>query len=477
MVFFLKQDWLKIVLMALILCLLELSLKANSLEKIPENSAPLNTPTTLPAVKIAPNNRALPSQTIRGSTLHIRPQGQRRYTIHIKQISSQLVEASKINEAELLNIRRSIEKLLSLTGWFDFTSQKTHKEDYVVEGYFENSSPSALILKLYDSSGENMLLGKSYQISKMDTLHLITKRFCDLILENITGARGPFLSKITFVGSRERRAFPQLYTSYIDGSDLKQHTFNSSIQLSPSWSPDGKNIVFTSFISGRPEIYVLRTETNKIQKLTNRPGNSSGAAWSPEGRIAFAGSDGTGNTHLYSVSSYGGKEEILVNQSRIEVEPSFSPGLGEKLAYTSSKFLKPMIFIRDLKTNIDTQLTTSGWYNASARWHPNGKELVFASYDRPRDRWDVFKVKEDGSQLGRLTIHAGDNLNPSYSPDGRFILFHSTRGLEQGDKAHPTDNPPKLYIMTEDGLSQTPLSIPLAESRLASWGPFSDTGN
>ena len=77
--------------------------------------------------------------------------------------------------------------------------------------------------------------------------------------------------------------------------------------------------------------------------------------------------------------------------------------------------------------------------------------------------------------MQRLTIDAGDNERPSFSPDGRFILFQSTRGYKKKHSSKITVNsietPAHLYIMESDGSNLKKLNIPLEESRLGAWGP------
>ncbi|MBX9702778.1 MAG: hypothetical protein K2X39_01365, partial [Silvanigrellaceae bacterium] len=134
-------------------------------------------------------------------------------------------------------------------------------------------------------------------------------------------------------------------------------------------------------------------------------------------------------------------------------------------AFTSNRFGKPMIFTRDLISQIEKRITYSGWYNASARWSPDSQKIAFASYDRDIDKWDLFKMNSDGSSLERLTLNQGDNEKPSWSPDGRFILFQSNRIPKSSAVGKVT----KLYIMNADGTNVRQIQIPLAEAKLPSW--------
>lgn len=401
-------------------------------------------------------------------------------------------ETLNFNAEESSQAAQSLKNILSLTGWFDFVSDSKDKSqtlysDYEVSSVIKASSKKdklLLELKLWNSqNGKKFVLGKLYKDLTKDDITSALRRFSDVMLESITGKLGPFMSKIVFVGSEKFGQAPEVYMSNMDGSHLKKVTDNGKIHISPSWSPDGKKVTFTEYPKNKktkissfeyPSIFVYNLFTKVITKLTHRKANSSGASWSPDGKeIAFSGSY-NGDTRIYKMTSYGANVETFIKDSRIQIEPAYSP-CGNFLAFTSTKYYKPMIFIRDLKTNEDKRLTFRGWYNASPAWSPDGKKIAFASFDRTINRWDIFTIHVDGTHLERLTIDSGDNERPSFSPDGRFILFQSTRGYRKKDSKKITVNsietPAHLYIMGSDGSNPTKLNIPLEESRLGAWGP------
>lgn len=103
-----------------------------------------------------------------------------------------------------------------------------------------------------------------------------------------------------------------------------------------------------------------------------------------------------------------------------------------------------MLYIMDSNGKNPKRLTFAGRYNSTPSWHPDGKALAFAGYDK--DHFDIFLINADGTGLKRLTDarrtngRAADNRDPSFSPDGRHIVFASNRtGSYQ------------LYIVGPDG--------------------------
>jgi TolB protein len=324
-----------------------------------------------------------------------------------------------------------------------------------------------LQLRLYDVKKKKQLVGKAYNDTEKSKVDAVLRRFADLCMEAFTGELGIFSTKIAFVGAKAPGETKQLYVVNFDGTGLEQITKNGSINMSPSWSPDGTKITFTSFKDGKAEIYAYSTVTRKIGRLTRSPGNNSGAAWHPDGKmVAFSGS-ASGKTAIFTMNGLdGANRKEFISGSGLEVEPSFSPD-GAQIAFASGRFGNPHIFVRDLGSGKDTRITFAGWYNSSPSWRPDGKKLAFAGYDREIDRYDVFIVNPDGRQMERLTLDQGDNEKPSFSPDGRFIAFQSNRASAGRGKQKGY----RIFVMNRDGGEQRALTIPLHEVTMPSWSP------
>ena len=394
-----------------------------------------------------------------------------------------------LSKQDLNTLTKRMNNILAFTNWFDFIPQdaflspanvanlpfqasqwKTLKAEYVLFGKFTASKSSGrfnLELRLFDVKSQNQIIGKLYTNLNLKSSDIALRRFGDVTIGALTGTTGPFMSQIVFVGKKQVNANGQIYIADFDGGNIKQITFNNAVNLSPTWSRDGSKITYTSFKSGKPEIYNYNLITKQETKIVSNMLNSSGASWSPDGNtLAFsAASKDEKSTFIYTIDKFGKNRKTLIDTSSIEVEPSFSPN-GKLLAYTSTKFGKPMIFVKDLASDNNTRITYAGWYNASASWTPDSKTIAFASYDRDIDRWDLFRINANGSNIERLTLNQGDNEKPSWSPDGRFILFQSDR-TSKGTR----NGPKKLYVMTKDGAYQKSLDIPLVEAKQPSWGP------
>lgn len=326
-------------------------------------------------------------------------------------------------------------------------------------------------MRFFDIKRRKQIHGVRYSDFEVGDLDRALRRFADNCYEKLTGDKGIFSTKLAFAGARKTGEPRQIFISNLDGSGLRQITNNGSINMSPSWSPDGTKLTYTSFRDGKADIFVYNMLTQKTSKLTAGFGNNSGAAWHPDGRkIAFSGSH-SGLTSIFTVNSMDGSErKSFISGSGLEVEPAYSPD-GAKVAFVSGRFGNPHLFIRDLRTDSDTRITFAGWYNSSPSWRRDGRKLAFAGYDRDIDRYDIFIVNPDGRQMERLTLDQGDNEKPSWSPDGRFIVFQSNRLPKGRGKA----NTYKLFVMNRDGSNARQLNVPLHDVVMPVWSPFLDT--
>lgn len=337
----------------------------------------------------------------------------------------------------------------------------------------KDADGTALELRTIDINKGSLVLGKRF--TKITNLNKVLQRYADLLLEAYTGKPGIFSTKITFVGRTKKGVPKQIYIADFDGSNAMAITKDNTPHLSPSWSPDGKTIVYTSFKSGNPDLYTYNWATGKTTQIAAYKGLNSGGAFSPNGKlIAMTGSE-SGDADIFVTTPNGGSRQALIRGTALDVDPTFSPN-GKYIAFVSGRFGNPHIFRGDLQWNAestgvkligDKRLTYAGWYNATPAWSPDSEKIVFGGYDKDIDRWDLFMMNPDGTKLERLTLQLGDNESPTWSPNGQLIIFQSNR-LGNSNAKGPTSS---LYIMNRDGSSQRRLETGLYEAQTPDWSP------
>jgi len=328
------------------------------------------------------------------------------------------------------------------TGGFKFEPLQKAKMKFVVRtGFSVVKSEMTIETFIYDVEKQELVVGKRYKAAS-DNTKQIGHTMANDILEALTGSRGPFMSKFVFTSDRAGGQFKEVYTMNWDGTDLDKISNHKSTALSPNWSPDAKKIiysVFTTFVgTGKApttnvSLYTYDVASGKRSLTSYRPGVNSGATFAQDGKSIFLGmSMGSGAADIYRINLNGDIMKRLTTgpAGAINVEPSLNPE-GTKIAFSSERGGRPMIYTMDIDGGNTKRLTWDGAYNSSPSWSPDGKKIAFAG--QAENHFDIFVMNADGTNIVRVTSAKKANGNwahnedPSFSPDSRFVVYTSNR--------------------------------------------------
>ena len=287
-------------------------------------------------------------------------------------------------------------------------------------------------------------------------------------------------AQIVFQSDRDGHVHPrfgwpsfEIYVMEVDGKNQRRLTNHPNWDISPSWSPDGKRIAFMSdrdehVIDNIPggllnfEIYVMDADGGNQQNLTNNPNSDSAPSWSPDGkRIVFA-SDRDGNRdgnrenyEIYVMNADGNNQQRLTDNDFFDTGPSWSPD-GKQIAFMSRRAghfigdfgLSYEIYVMDADGGNEQRLTENRKSDSSPSWSPDGKWIAFIS-DRKGDNvnYEIYVMDADGGNQRRLTNNRVHDKSPSWSSDGKRIVFSSYR-----------DGNGEIYVMDNDGGNQQKLT-------------------
>ena len=121
----------------------------------------------------------------------------------------------------------------------------------------------------------------------------------DDIVERFTGRRGVSSTEIAYVSDNGRKN-KEIWVMSADGTNKRRVTNNGSINLFPSWSPDGKTLAYTSFKGGMSELYLLYRGTKPGAKLIQTQGREVPRRVVAAGRHARGGRRAPGqHRHLH----------------------------------------------------------------------------------------------------------------------------------------------------------------------------------
>jgi len=221
----------------------------------------------------------------------------------------------------------------------------------------------------------------------------------------------------------------ELYTRDFAGGAWSQLTSNFvAAEESPDWSSDGKRITFVSLASGTRDIWVVAPDGSGLKNLTNSKEAEFHPRWSPDGsRIVFARSPlGILTSDIWVMDANGSNPVNLTPGTALGIEddPAWSPD-GSTIAFRSNRDGSDDIYVMSVNGTRVTNLTKSPTsMELMPAWSPDGSKIAFIS-DRGGNPRDLYVMDSNGARVLRLTKTTSNEYWPEWSPDGRHILFSS----------------------------------------------------
>ena len=306
--------------------------------------------------------------------------------------------------------------------------------DGVLVGSVEKTAAGFKVeMRLFNVRTKQMAYGREYSGSNA---RLFAHTISDEVHKSQRALNGLARSKLTFdsdrdgermTGTIENRSIKEVYIADYDGENQRRVTVGRTLNIAPRWSPDARAIAYTSYRRGGGQIFISNIFQGTLEEVTKgvNVGENWLPAWSPDGtRVAFT-STRNGNPEIYVANRDGSGLRRLTNNPGIDITPTWSPS-GTQIAFTSDRSGSPQIYIVSADGVGAPSKVTSESYCDKPTWSPAPyNEIAYASRNGPG--YDIKIIDLATRHVTALTFGEGTNESPGYSPNGRHIVFTSTR--------------------------------------------------
>ncbi len=287
-------------------------------------------------------------------------------------------------------------------------------------------------------------------------------QFADEIIARLSGGvPGVASTQIAFVSGRSGNK--EIWAMDYDGANQHKLTSLHSIALTPRWSPDATRIAFTCYPTAgsilSAQICVYSDVTSRLLNWAHHPGTNSAPAWSPDGTKIMFMSSMFGNPELFVAEADGTRPRRVTHSTGADTSAAYNPKTGQQVVFVSDRDGLPQLYTMDADGSDLTKIPLPDMgYVIDPAWSPNGQLLAF-SWRRPSGNYDIYVMDIASHALVELTRDAARNERPSWAPDGRHLVFESTRtGTRQ------------IWSMLADGTSPRELTAQ-GQNESPNWSP------
>lgn len=280
---------------------------------------------------------------------------------------------------------------------------------------------------------------------------------------------------IAFVSNRYKKKEDdnfEICTISEDGSQQTRLTNNTTSDAAPSFSSDGRKIVFMSFRNGNAEVYLMNSDGSGSKRLTNTPSWDGDPSFSPDGHKIIFVSNRNGSFQLFTMNSDGSGVKRLSSLKGIDVDvPSYSPD-GRKIVFQASIAADPYgnesrTYIYLINSDGTHPIRLGG--GTEPAFSPDGHRILFSNIG-------VWIMDTNGTNKRQLTRSGAGDGHPAFNSDGSKIAFESisSRRTARGNafaEQQGIESKIDIYVMNVDGTNITRLTKTSGDNTAPTWRP------
>jgi len=294
--------------------------------------------------------------------------------------------------------------------------------DALVTGRLNQAQDGRLLVqfRVFDTDAEEQIEGLQILSDPADWRR-VAHKVADGIYTKMTGEGPYFDSRIVFVdetgpkGDRRKR----LAIMDQDGANLRYLPGADGLVLTPRFSPNDQSVLYISYDTGEPQVYLLNLDTGQRERLGAFPGMTFAPRFSPDGTQVVLSLSHGGNTDLFMMRLADRQLRRLTNNPAIDTSASFSPD-GSQLAFESDRGGSQQLYIMPTNGGPAQRISFGQGNYGTPVWSPRGDTIAFTKI--LSGRFHIGVMRTDGTDERLLSSSFLDE-GPTFSPNGRVIAF------------------------------------------------------
>jgi TolB protein len=259
----------------------------------------------------------------------------------------------------------------------------------------------------------------------------------DAIYQRLTGEKGYFDSRIVFVdesGPKDRRV-KRLTLMDQDGANVRYLTRGDELVLTPRFSPSTQEITYMAFGQGDPRVVLLNVETGQREMVGNFPGMTFAPRFSPDGQRVIMSLQQGSNSNIFVMDLRSKATTRLTDTTAIDTAPSYSPD-GARICFESDRGGRPQIYVMAATGGGAQRISFGDGTYSTPVWSPRDDYIAFTK--QSQGKFAIGIMRTDGSGE-RILTEGYHNEGPTFSPNGRVIMFFRDPGGNAGPTLHTVD--------------------------------------
>jgi TolB protein len=229
-------------------------------------------------------------------------------------------------------------------------------------------------------------------------------------------------------------------------------------------------VVFSSGKAGDLDIWSINLENGDITQLTTGKSSNDNPRWSPDGKKIAYVSNKSGVPQIWVMNQDGSNQTCITPEKKYHADPCWSPD-NKHIIFAANYEDGDNVDIYGINSDgsgtVENIISYPGW-DCGPNFSPDGKSIVFSSTRGGNE--DIWEYTIKDKNWRQVTSHPARDFSPSYSPDGKWIGFTS-----KADETSPDDlsADSEIWIVSRDGMSERPLTMNSHADDYLTWSPDS----